>query len=320
MRSGGSIRRRSAQLPPFAPSAVRRRLPNLPDVSVTPPRKHFLPSILVDTRCELLGQEDVSSRRVQGRPPAPAIVWGHLPSLPERAVAPHGEDLLATVGIPTHDVCRDRDPGCDPLLARPSIVPAAPGKLPDTEHPPQPDREHLKPTVLIALHDGPAKLSLSRSALRKPQLPHRIVIAPLLRQVEFPLFGDLDILWDSSSRMRLGISVDRAHDKGLEPPQVILSSSSSQVIFVAFKSYAIRLVRRARSSTASWSWSNRRRSGASGLGSVRAGSDQAGVDVGEEDRDPLAAAGEALLRSAGTGAARGRRKRPTTAGRVRSRA
>src|SRR5438552_6321728 len=100
---------RPTQFLPIAPAAIRRRLPDLPDVSVTPDGEYLLSAVLISPDGELVDQGRISGRCAQGFPFAPTAIWGHLPFLPEGVVVTYSKDFLAAVRIPSDDVRLDVD-------------------------------------------------------------------------------------------------------------------------------------------------------------------------------------------------------------------
>jgi len=100
---------RRAQFPPLAPAAVWRRLPDLPNVSVTPDDKYFLPATLIYPDSELVGDGNVSGWRTEGFPFAPTAIWGDLPFLPNGIIVAYGKDLQSAIGIFTDGMRSDMD-------------------------------------------------------------------------------------------------------------------------------------------------------------------------------------------------------------------
>ena len=103
VRSSNSWRR-LAQFCPTAPVSIRRRLKDLPDVSITAYREYFLPAILISPDSKPLGQQGVFCWGTQGLPSAPAIIRRYLPFLSELIVITYTEDFQAAVSIFPDDV------------------------------------------------------------------------------------------------------------------------------------------------------------------------------------------------------------------------
>ena len=193
-RHGQAVRgpdpgRRAAQLPPRAPAAVGRGLPDLPHLAVTTETECLLPAVLVLSHREPRRQRG-RLRRVQRGPPTPAVARRGLPAVPQRAVAGDREDLLAAVGVPPDDVAGDAAAGRGSAVLRPPLMPGPVRRdLPDAEHPARGAHEHLQPAILVALHNRPGHGATRRPTQRRPITPRNCHAEPSPSKPARPALG-----------------------------------------------------------------------------------------------------------------------------------